>query len=184
MGYKRSDCTLFWCGIAQTMQWLVRAFPNISMSYITHQLVEFEMKGSSSTYLSLNTLHLNKAKPATARKSKPLVHNVGTKPTFIQLQSWQMVSHSSPTGFNLVWFHASTSIPGPITHPSKRCSYFQHLASWAPRIRRSDCSNGWFGRQEWSTRLGWNTWGHEQWWCWKLWCSVMLENGEESLGDG
>jgi len=102
----------------------------------------------------MNTPHFDEAKPAATRKSKPLMHHVGTKPTFIQLQSWQMVCHSGPTGLNPVWFHASTSIPGSITHPGKECGYFQRLASWAPRIRRCDRGNDWLGRWEWRARLG------------------------------
>ena len=66
------------------------------------------------------------------------MHFVGTKPAFIQLQSWQMVCHSGPTELDPVWFHYSASIPGSITHPGKRGGYFQRLASWAPRIRRGD----------------------------------------------
>jgi len=122
----------------------------------TKEIRKCNRQGSSSMYLALNIPHLDKAKPTAARKSKLLMHHVGTKPTFIQLQSWQMVCHSGPTGLNPVWFHASTSIPGSITHPSKRCGYFQHLASWAPCIRRNDHSNGWFEWHEWGSHLGWN----------------------------
>ena len=67
-----------------------------------------------------HTIHQRGPNPPQARP-EPFMHHVGTKPTFMQLQSWQMVCHSGHTGLDPVWFHASTSMAGSITHPGKRC---------------------------------------------------------------
>ena len=125
---------------------LVGAFTKVLNNFgISDKVTIMQTWNKELTSLSLKTKDLQRtsASPNPRRdRPKPLMHHVGTKPTFIQLQSWQMVCHSGPTGLDPVWFHASTSIPGSITHPGKRCGNFQRLASWAPRIRRCDRGNG------------------------------------------
>ena len=80
-------------------------------------------KKGLTTHQYLKIPHIDEAKPA-ARKTKPLMHHVETKSTFIQWQSWQMVCHSGPPDGR---GHASTPIPGSITHPGKGCGYFSTL---------------------------------------------------------
>ena len=78
---------------------------------------------SHRTHPYLKAPQVDEAKPA-ARKTKPLMHHVETMSTFIQWQSWQMACHSGPLDRR---GHASTPIPGSITHPGKECGYFTTL---------------------------------------------------------